>query len=776
MSKIFETEAPKYWNKNLPVVPVQPGKKAGIKEWSYYQNNLPKLETRTQWLNQHGHYGIALLTGWMLDNQTRLVGIDVDHDAYVEPIKRIVGPFPCAKKGKKGITIFVRAAKEATSRLIPKKGARIVDVLAGNKMCVLPPSIHPETKGPYEWIGKPLYEVENEDMPFLSEVQLDLLAAIIENEHHAAIMTGASTHDFALSLMASLAIRFNDEELVCRYVAAFLPAGYTGNLREELPGLFRSGKDKFSKTEVVEYVPGRVGPIPLGYTQGGTYVFMHQKKGILAVLSPQAFLAEGNLYDLAPAEFWMNLFPKFNKNGEVIGVNLLLVADCLMQKCRDAGAFIAERVRGSGVWREGKNIILNWCGEIPTSGQYTYVRFVSLPEFNGADAVDAQKLLDWLSLFRWENPGYALLALGWAACAPVCGALEWRPHIFINGPKNCGKSTIIGGFTDLLDPMAIVKDGGSSEAGLRQTVGADSRPVILDEFESDHEVHRMRQVIKMLRSASSAKGAIAKGTPEGKAMQFQLHSTFCLGAINPMRGTAADTSRIVNLCLARHENNLGIKDKIQEGLEYLRRTRGAWPHQMIGLTSLMIENIELFEKAMPPGDIRHNKNMATLIGSAFTALKQRQATKEDAEVLIATLADILGQLAQAHEDDDALECLNHLLCFTDREFSIGHYIKDGRAENVIAPTGGNYPGLDGYGIKLAERGLLVANKHPGLDIVFAGTIWASGAWVSALRRLPGAEFDDNLRPRFSGGLQQRCTSVPYSLLDEPGPQTPLLKL
>lgn len=136
--------------------------------------------------------------------------------------------------------------------------------------------------------------------------------------------------------------------------------------------------------------------------------------------------------------------------------------------------------------------------------------------------------------------------------------------------------------------------------------------------------------------------------------------------------------------------------------------------------------------------------------------------------MIAELADVLSFLAEAHEDDDAANCLNHLLCFSAARdgSTIGQMIQDGRSAKIHL-TEQVYPGLEPYGIRLGKEGVLVSNCHPGLKEVFKDTIWEYGAWVTSLRRLPNAAHGDEFRVRFSAGSQQRCTLVPYELLDEP---------
>mgnify|MGYP003115406838 CR=1 FL=1 len=386
--------------------------------------------------------------------------------------------------------------------------------------------------------------------------------------------------------------------------------------------------------------------------------------------------------------------------------------------------------------------------------------------------IDPAKFLEWLDHFNWSRDGLSMLLLGWTALAPICGVFEWRPHIFINGPKNTGKSTLIETLSDLLHPMAIMLDGTSSEAGIRQSIGADSRPVILDEFESDRNLGRMRNILKLARSASSAKGPIARGTPEGKAMQFQIFSTFCFGAIIPIPGSNADASRIVELELNPHDNDRSVKTKIDEGRQYFQLRKFSWPHQMIGLIEPMLASIQTFNRAMPSGDIRHHLNMAILLGAAFTALNKREATEEEAAQMVTSYEGLINNLSQVHEADEGKDCINHLMCSK----TGGHTIGDLVAGRGFTPTpdggidignGGSAKGLlAGVGIILEDEGLFIANQHPELSKIFQNTLWADGAWKTPLRRLDGAIVSDQTRRRFSGGSLSRATFVPLSVFKD----------
>lgn len=773
-NNIFKNEAPKYWDTNLTVTPIPKGTKRGINKWQHFIDQVPSEANQKAWLENYAQDGIGLLAGKKVRDNKKLIAIDCDDDRYIDFIVRLFGPVVSGKKGKKGITLFVLAELNVEHTIINAGKNRIFDILV-RKCCVLPPSLHPDTGKPYQWKGKPLYECDLEDLRTVSKEEIELLKAIISNPEHEALLLGAATHDPALSLTASLASKF-DGDLIVRFLDALLPANYKGNLRKELLEMVCSAKDKgLGEKPIVDfskYDPSDAGPIPLGFTDNGSYVFLHQDKNILSVLSPNQLMTIAGLCDLAPMPFWVASYPKYGANGHILGMDEKGIGNMLMEKCRKAGPFISSRVRGAGIWREGTRVIKNLRGPLPQSESLTYIRFESLPEFSAEREIDPVKLLKWMDHFNWSQDGLSMLLLGWTALAPICGVFEWRPHIFINGPKNTGKSTLIETLADLLHPMAIVLDGTSSEAGIRQSIGADSRPVVLDEFESDRNLGRMRNILKLARSASSAKGPIARGTPEGKAIQFQIFSTFCFGAIIPIPGSNADASRIVEIELKPHDNDRNVKAQIDEGRRYFQERKSSWPHQMIELIEPMLSSMQIFDKAMPSGDIRHHLNMATLLGAAFTVLNKRAATQEEAAAMVMKYEELIVDLSQVHETDEGKDCLNHLLCSKVGKHTVGDLIT-GRAFTPT-PEGGIDIGsgdssknlLAGMGILMEGEGFLVANRHPELNQIYKDTLWADGAWKTPLRRLDGAIANEQTRRRFSGGSLSRATFVPLAVLQD----------
>ena len=101
------------------------------------------------------------------------------------------------------------------------------------------------------------------------------------------------------------------------------------------------------------------------------------------------------------------------------------------------------------------------------------------------------------------------MLFGWLSIALIGGALDWRPHVFLFGPPNTGKTTLHNLVAALLTPMVVAADGQSTEAGIRQRQGPDALPVVVDEFETDTEARRLQSVLRLARSASSAESPFA---------------------------------------------------------------------------------------------------------------------------------------------------------------------------------------------------------------------------------------------------------------------------
>jgi hypothetical protein len=279
-----------------------------------------------------------------------------------------------------------------------------------------------------------------------------------------------------------------------------------------------------------------------------------------------------------------------------------------------------------------------------------------------------------LSLFPWRNPQDAILMLGWLAVAPICGVLKWRPHCFAYGPPNCGKTTLHATVSNLLTPLVVSADGQSTEAGIRQLIKADSRPCVLDEFESDQARSHLAGVLRLARSASSAENPVLRGTPEGKAMHFVLRTCFFFAAVNPSGMSPADATRILLFEMVKHDNEPKIAQEIAKLEASLANKGPAWCGYMAGLAQVVPPAIEQFMKALPGIDSRHRLNIATLLAGAFVAKHRAVPSEAEAQAMAEAFLPSIELHAEAFERDDASECLEHLLAHQVEKNTLGYWI------------------------------------------------------------------------------------------------------
>lgn len=248
----FASEADRYIKLPLTPVPVEQGKKGTfIRNWPNFgsQRYPSNIE---QWKREYGSFGLALPLGAKLSDGTRLGAIDIDDDRLVSFVEELLGEYPSAKRGKKGITIFVRAdAKLKSAAWQPDGEVRWIDALLYGRMTVVPPSIHPETKKPYAWIGRPLYEVEVSSLPLLSKDKFRVLEIVATSEFTPQILSGEATHDATLRLVGKLVFGSDlGDDQIRLLVTALFPPNYQGNSLGEIGEMITSARRNDSQLGV----------------------------------------------------------------------------------------------------------------------------------------------------------------------------------------------------------------------------------------------------------------------------------------------------------------------------------------------------------------------------------------------------------------------------------------------------------------------------------------------------------------------------------------------
>jgi bifunctional DNA primase/polymerase-like protein len=148
-------------------------------DWTRFCDRLP-TDIETDAWSKLPDAGVCIALGF-----NDVVAVDIDTDQH-EIVEAILGALLCEspvqKCGKKGATHFFRASAAVKSRAF-NVGAdeRVLDLLCRGKQTVIPPTRHPETERPYEWMTeRTLEHVSPENLPMLPDDIAERIAAALK--------------------------------------------------------------------------------------------------------------------------------------------------------------------------------------------------------------------------------------------------------------------------------------------------------------------------------------------------------------------------------------------------------------------------------------------------------------------------------------------------------------------------------------------------------------------------------------------------------------------
>ena len=169
-------------------VPITPGTKqpgtlrGAVMGWrTRFNKKLPSEFEVTSWANEPDA-GVGLVCGF---NGVVAIDIDTVVARIFAAIVAILPETPVRKVGHKGETLFFRAGPGVPSKSFDIPGpdgklTRAVDIIADGRQTLLPPTIHPDTGKPYQWVGeRALDEIEPADLPELPGDIAERIAAVL---------------------------------------------------------------------------------------------------------------------------------------------------------------------------------------------------------------------------------------------------------------------------------------------------------------------------------------------------------------------------------------------------------------------------------------------------------------------------------------------------------------------------------------------------------------------------------------------------------------------
>jgi hypothetical protein len=157
-----------YWPR-----PITPGTKAcHLKDWQKPDSELANA-TLASLLTSNASFGIGLLMGSPFPDGTTLGALDIDHDEYVRLGRASLIDCPSGRIGKRGAVFFVRVRGRLSNPEFTVRGeagkryGRVAECLFVKKLCIIPPTIHPDLGQPYRWFGTPLHELDFNELPIV---------------------------------------------------------------------------------------------------------------------------------------------------------------------------------------------------------------------------------------------------------------------------------------------------------------------------------------------------------------------------------------------------------------------------------------------------------------------------------------------------------------------------------------------------------------------------------------------------------------------------------
>lgn len=520
----------------------------------------------------------------------------------------------------------------------------------------------------------------------------------------------------------------------------------------------------------------------LGYNRGTYYLFAHGKRQICEIT--RGNMGEIGLIELAPLNWWEMNFP-----GTKGAIDTKAAAEFIIRTAEKRGIFDTEKIRGRGAWIDDGRVVYHHGSHLTVAGQemdvtkiesryvYELGKSMQSPADTALTDEEGRRLIKVLEMFRWDVNGSALLFAGWIALAPVCGAIPWRPHIWMTGGAGSGKSTLAKVAHALLKGTDVFAQGNSSEAGIRQRLQADARPVVMDESESNEEsdAKRIQNILGLIRQASTESDAeTLKGTTDGSGMTFHIRSMFCLASIQVALKHKADIDRLTVLTL---KSGTGaepkdqwekMKDAIYQASEHDPTVRGRLLRRCIDLLPTTLKNIEVFSSvgAEVFGSQRHGDQYGALIAGAWSLVSSKVATREQAKAMFDRYN--WQALRDDNDTDESQRALASLLEAHVRvkggaELTVYELVRAaaGRESPIADVTEATADAiLQRYGMRVKGEWLVLSNTSNELKRLMAGTPFEADV-RGMLLRVEGADKNDNKPERFNGSAT-KCIRVPLA--------------
>lgn len=512
-------------------------------------------------------------------------------------------------------------------------------------------------------------------------------------------------------------------------------------------------------------------------------------------------LTKNALMTLADREWWGRYY---QKDGG--GIAWEAAINDIIRKSDNSPIFDFTRIRGTGAWKDGNDIVINTGEYLIINGEkrelhekvgdYLYEKkgFIPYRTSDTLSCENAKILTKVLNGIAWVDKISAAALAGWILLSPWGGLLRWRPHLWIIGASGSGKSTVIEKILTpfIIDEFGVRGDGLSTPSGIRQKLANSSTPFLGDEFESDNVkvADNIDQVLKMFRSSSSGTdgAAILMGTADGQGQRFVVQSMALFASIGAAIKHGADANRFTICELATPRKNM-IKQRQVDFLEteklmlsFTRDYVRAFHARTYKNILEVLKCIDIFRSVTTDmlGSMRDGDQLGTLLAGAYMVEHDISASAYEAKEYLESMG--VNNIENDRKTEEEL-CFDEILSIKIEVVNrngrmnitlgeaINQYINyEEKKENsydedalpVLTRKSINMA-MGQYGFKMAigkngEWCLYIAKGHTAIKRALKNTAW-SDIYIDSLKRLENVTEGSNTS--FSGA-QKRYIIVDLS--------------
>ena len=468
----------------------------------------------------------------------------------------------------------------------------------------------------------------------------------------------------------------------------------------------------------------------------------------------QSLCTRSQLIAIAPDHNWwitkLQCDALSNGVALVAGGGLLRLADRLGQidvsRVLNRGA--TRNDRGEIVWHLGDRLIVN-----NTEHDLNYADgniYVSGPAIElGGEALDPVKraeLADVLMGYRWNTPMDGKRMLGWIVSSLMGGILEWRPHLWMLGSADVGKSWWSKNVIRRIHHTASARMSAPTEASISRIMRSASLPLLLDEAEPDRSW--LEGVVALCRIAAGGDGdrARADATSQGFTLTSPRFSALMSSTKLPHL-PEADNSRFVLVRMSPHgvEGWPDLETRILGALAPPSPIPAQLRRAIIADTAFIAEEANAIARGLQAEGVGSREAM---IRGALSA--GWQWWSGTSEVLTAR------QPRSVEKESDAAEALLEIL---------GHRIRtsSGEDRSLLDLLGDGDVASEklagSYGVGILDDGLAIATTHPSVRRTLVRSRFKEADVTALLCQIPGVTKAKN--SRHVGKFRTRPVIVPY---------------